>query len=69
MGIPSDLVNEKLKEHFQEGDEYASCPDAMKNKIRYQSCERDKLLRHLLYKGYKYDTVIKVLTDHFPQSK
>ncbi len=69
MGVPSDLVKEKLNEHFQEDDEYNSCLLAMNNKIRYQTCERDKLIRHLLYKGYKYDTILKVLKDHFPQTK
>ncbi|MBQ7256966.1 MAG: RecX family transcriptional regulator [Abditibacteriota bacterium] len=69
LGIPGDLVNEKLTEHFHEGDEYSSCLTAMKNKIRYQACEREKLMRHLLYKGYKYDTIVKVLKDHFPQTK
>ena len=69
MGVPSDLVKEKLNEHYEDEDEYNSCLTAMNNKIRYQVCERDKLIRHLLYKGYKYDTVLKVLKDHFPQTK
>ena len=68
MGIPLDLIRDKLNQYFNdETDEYKACLLVMEAKIRYTKMEREKLFRHLLYKGFTYNTVTKVLNDHFPK--
>ncbi|MBQ0105824.1 MAG: regulatory protein RecX, partial [Armatimonadetes bacterium] len=69
LGIPNELIQTKINEIYPEDEEYSSCLEAMTNKLRSPSCDREKLIRHLMYKGYKYSTVSQVLRDHFPQEK
>lgn len=66
LGVPTDLIASKISQIFSENDEYNSCLAAMESRIRITP-EKEKLIRHLIYKGYKYDTVSKVIRDHFPE--
>lgn len=65
FGVPQDLIFEKLNQIYGEDDEFSSCLKTLENKIRYVDCEREKLIRFLLYKGYKYDTVMKAIKYHY----
>lgn len=65
QGVPNHVIMAKIDEIFNEDDEYKSCLEAMNMKTRSMSIEKDKLIRHLLYKGYKYNVVSKVINDHF----
>ena len=65
FGVPQDLINSKLNQIYKADDEYTSCLKALENKIRYIHCEKDKLVRYLMYKGYRYDTVSKVIKEYY----
>lgn len=69
LGVPNDVILSKLEMYYNETDEYASCLAAMNAKIRFAPMEKAKLIRHLLYKGYKYSVVSQVLQEHFSENK
>jgi len=70
LGLPKKIIEEKLNENVSEEDELSSIEQILQKKIQSLSgdniTKKQKVIRYLIGKGFKYNSISKVVSDHFP---